>query len=73
MYKLMNNVFSQFMVDGLRGVSGVYVRRHVERLFEQEHERVLIQSQEIMDDYALDPNERKNHVRKSCAQVNQHD
>ena len=60
-------------MDGRRGVSGVYVRRHVERLFEQEHERVPIQSPEIMDDYALDPNERRNRVRKLCAQVNQHD
>ena len=52
------------MVDGHHGVNGVYVQKHVENHFDQEHEHVQILNRKIMEDYVLDLKEKKNHVQK---------
>jgi hypothetical protein len=39
------------MVVGLHGMLGVYVRRHVGKHIDREHEHVLILNQKIMVEY----------------------
>ncbi len=52
------------MVVGLHGVFGVYVRKHVVKHFDHEHELVQILNRKIMEEYVLDLNVKKNYVQK---------
>ena len=52
------------MVDGLRGVNGVYVRKNVENRFVQELGHVQILNQKIMAVYVLVLGVKKNCVQK---------